>query len=345
MENKIKKFPSEIRYDVVSQDWVIVATGRAKRPEAFKVKKKEEIAISEKECPFCNVETQEKPVLIFEKGKIVSPKKDIPKNWTTIVIPNKYPALLPAKKIEIEKEGKFYRKITGAGYCELVIPRDHYKNLHELEVWQIKEILDCYQKRYLSLMKKPFVNYISIFHNSGKEAGASQPHPHSQIITTPLIDADLKKTLIKSKNFYQTHKKCIYCEMNTWEVKVKKRIVVENDDFLALCPFASKSAFQVIISPKFHSPYFEKITEKEKQSLAEIFSTVIKKIAKGLNCPPYNFYLHTAPCDGKKYPYYHWHFTILPKLSIPAGFELGTKMEICMIEPETSTSYLRKTKI
>jgi len=71
----------------------------------------------------------------------------------------------------------------------------------------------------------------------------------------------------------------------------------------------------------------------------------MKKIAKGLNSPPYNFYLHTAPCDGKKCPYYHWHITILPKLSIPAGFELGTKMEICVIEPETSASYLRKTKI
>jgi UDPglucose--hexose-1-phosphate uridylyltransferase len=341
MKNKKEKFPSEIRYDVISQDWVIVATGRAKRPEAFKKEKKEEISISEKECPFCNIETQEPPSLIFENQKEVSLKEGIPKNWTTIVIPNKFPALLPAKEIKVEREGKFYRKITGAGYCELVIPRDHYKDLAQLEIWQIKEILDCYQKRYLSLMKKPHVSYISIFHNSGKEAGASQPHPHSQIITTPLIDIDLKKALLKSKEYFQKTKKCIYCEMNAWEEKVKKRIVVENEDFLALCPFASKSAFEVIISPKFHSPYFEKITEKQKENLAQIFSIVMKKIAKGLNFPAYNFYLHTAPCDGKKYPYYHWHFTILPKVSIPAGFELGTKMEISVIEPEMAAEYLR----
>jgi UDPglucose--hexose-1-phosphate uridylyltransferase len=341
MKNKKEKFPSEIRYDVISQDWVIVATGRAKRPEAFKKEKKEEISISEKECPFCNIETQEPPTLIFENQKEVSLKEGIPKNWTTIVIKNKFPALLPAKEIKVEREGKFYRKITGAGYCELVIPRDHYKDLAQLEIWQIKEILDCYQKRYLSLMKKPHVSYISIFHNSGKEAGASQPHPHSQIITTPLIDIDLKKALLKSKEYFQKTKNCIYCEMNSWEKKVKKRIVVENEDFLALCPFASKSAFEVIISPKFHSPHFEKITEKQKENLAQIFSIVMKKIAKGLNFPPYNFYLHTAPCDGKKYPYYHWHFTILPKVSIPAGFELGTKMEISAIEPEMAAEYLR----
>jgi UDPglucose--hexose-1-phosphate uridylyltransferase len=341
MKNKKEEFPSEIRYDVISQDWVIVAKSRAKRPEAFKKEKKEEILISEKECPFCNIEQQEPPTLIFENQKEVPKKEGIPKNWTTIVIPNKYPALLPAKKIKVEREGKFYRKITGAGYCELVIPRDHYKDLDQLEIWQIKEILDCYQKRYLSLMKKPNVNYISIFHNSGKEAGASQPHPHSQIITTPLIDIDLKKALLKSEQYFQKTKKCIYCEMNAWEEKVKKRVVFDNEDFLAICPFASKSAFEVIISPKFHSPYFEKITEKQKENLAQIFSILMKKIAKGLNFPAYNFYLHTAPCDGKKYLYYHWHFTILPKISTPAGFELGTKMEISAIEPEMAAEYLK----
>ena len=53
-----KKFPSELRFDTISRDWVIIATGRAKRPEAFKLKKRKEIKISKKECPFCNIETQ-----------------------------------------------------------------------------------------------------------------------------------------------------------------------------------------------------------------------------------------------------------------------------------------------
>jgi len=52
--------------------------------------------------------------------------------------------------------------------------------------------------------------------------------------------------------------------------------------------------------------------------------------------------LHTAPCDKKDYPYYHWHWTILPKTSIPAGFEIGTRIEISTIEPEKAAEYLRK---
>ena len=249
--------------------------------------------------------------------------------------------MLPAKKLKIEREGKFYRKITGAGHCELVVTRDHKKHFPDFEIWQIKEVLDCYQKRYLELMKKPNVAYISIFHNHGTEAGASQPHPHSQIITTPLIDVDLKKALSNSEKYFEKTKKCIYCEMNKWEMKVKKRIVFENEEFLVLCPFASKSAFEMIISPKKHSSNFEKIGEKEKIKLAEAFKVAMRKLSRALEDPPYNFYLHTSPVKGK-YPHYHWHFTILPKTQTPAGFELGTRMEISTIEPEKAAEYLRK---
>jgi len=341
MTKKIK-FPSELRFDLVSKDWVIIATGRGKRPEAFKKEKRKEIEVSKKFCPFCNIETQEPPVLVYSKGKKIPLEKGIIKDWTTIVIPNKFPALLPSLKLEKKTEGKFYQKMNAVGNCELVVMRDHERHFPQFEIPQIKEVFDVYQERYLDLMKKPLVNYVSIFHNHGKEAGASQPHPHSQIVTTPLVDVDLQKALLNSERYFKENKKCIYCQMNKWERKFKKRIVFENKDFLAICPFASKAAFEVIISPKFHSPYFERITENQKYQLSQIFQIVMKKLYKALNDPPYNFYLHTAPCDKKEYPYYHWHWTILPKTAIPAGFEIGTRIEISTIEPEKAAEYLRK---
>lgn len=343
MNKKKNAFPSELRFDLINQDWVLIATGRAKRPEAFRIKRKRESKISKKTCPFCQIGENEKPILAFLNGKEIELKNGkIPKKWTTLVIPNKYPALLPAKKMRKKREGNFYQRIDGVGYCELVVTRDHKRHFPDFTVSEIKEVFDAYQKRYLDLMKKPFVNYISIFHNYGEEAGASQPHPHSQIITTPLIDVDLKKALSVAKEFFEKKKKCIYCEMNRWEEKVKKRIVCENEKFLAICPFASKTAFEVIISPKFHSPNFEKISENEKIKLAEIFGKVAKKISKVLKNPAYNFYLHTAPCDRKKYEFYHWHFTILPKTATLAGFELGTRIEISLVEPERAAKLLRE---
>jgi len=338
MKSKKQKFPSELRYDLTNKDWVIIATGRAKRPETFKKptvhtqEKGLKEKLAQKECPFCNLKKDEKVILAFSSGK----------KWTTIVVPNKFPAFLPSKKIRKRREGKFYQTIDAVGYHEIVITRNHKKSLGQFNTAQIKEVIDAFQKRYLDLMKKKFVKYISIFHNHGEEAGASISHPHSQIIAIPLIDVDLKKALSNSQNYFKKEKKCIYCSMGKWEQKVKKRIIFENKDFIVLCPFASKAAFEVIISPKKHLSYFEEITEKQKEYLAQAFKETLSRLYKGLDDPAYNFYLHTAPCDGENYDFYHWHWTILPKTAISAGFEIGTQMEISTIEPEKAAEYLKK---
>ncbi|OIP75691.1 hypothetical protein CO121_01195 [bacterium (Candidatus Gribaldobacteria) CG_4_9_14_3_um_filter_36_15] len=341
--NKNQKFLSELRYDLISKDWVVIAAGRGGRPGALKIKKRKKLKVPKSTCPFCHIEAQKKPTLIFSEGKKLSLSMGIPKSWTTIIIPNRYPAVFPCLELKEEFEGRLYKKMLAVGFHEVVVTRDHEKQIAQFSSAQIKELIDVYQERYLSLMKEKFVNYISIFHNHGIEAGASLSHPHSQIITTPLIDSDLTRAILNSKKYFKTQKKCVYCQMNKWERKKKERIIFENKDFLVLCPFASKSAFQMIISPKKHLPYFEKITEKEKWYLVEAFKVAFGKLYKVLNDPAYNFYLHTAPCDGKKYPYYHWHWTILPKTSTWAGFEVGTRMEISTIEPERAAAILRKT--
>ena len=339
-----KKFPSELRLDLTSKDWVIIATGRAKRPANFKKESHKREEVLEKYCPFCNLSTQEKPVLVLLNKKKLSIEewKNNPKKWSLVVIPNKYPALSPYHKLEKRSEGGIYEKMNAVGFHEVVVTKNHKKQIAQFSVDQTKEIFDGYQERYLELMKKKFVNHISIFHNHGKTAGASIAHPHSQIITTPLIDVDLRKALSRSKRYSKEKNECVYCKMNKWEMKVKKRIIFENKDFLAICPFASKTAFQVIVSPKKHFSYFEKISDEQKWNLAEAFQASIKKIYKGLNDPDYNFYLHSAPCDGERHDYYHFHWTILPKTSTWAGFEIGTRMEISTIEPEKAAEYLRK---
>ncbi len=343
-KSKKLKFPSELRFDLASKDWVVIATGRARRPETFKKERRKIEKVSKKDCPFCQIHTQEKPTLVFYNGKkiIFKPGDKIPKNWTTMVVPNKYPAFIPNSRIDKHIEGGLYEKMNAVGFHEVVVTRDHSKQMAQFSIKQIKEVIDVYQQRYLGLMKEKFVNYVSVFHNHGIESGASIAHPHSQIITTPLIDTDLKKAIRNSKKYLRAHKKCLYCLMGEWERKTKERVVFENKDFLVICPFASKMAFEIIITPKKHLSYFERITEEEKSQLAEAFQKALSKLYKGLNDPAYNFYLHTAPCDGKDYGYYHWHWTILPKTSTWAGFEIGTRMEISTIEPEKAAEYLKK---
>lgn len=340
--NNVFRFPSELRFDAISKDWVVIATGRAKRPEAFGNKKREKKTKSV--CPFCRLAGQEIPTLIFSDGKEIfsKPNGKIPAGWTTASFPNKYPAFCPGNNLEPQTEGDLFQKMNAVGFHEVVATRDHRKHLALFKTERIKELIDVYQKRYLTLAKNEFVKYIAVFHNYGRAAGASVNHPHSQIITMPLIDIDLNKALSNAQKFQQDKQRCVYCLMNDWEKENGSRIIFENEDFLALCPFASKVAFEIIITPKKHLSYFEKINEEEKWRLAESFRTVFFALFKALNNPSYNFYLHTAPCDGQNYDYYHWHFTVLPKTSMPAGFEIGSQMEISVIEPEKAAAYLKK---
>jgi len=346
MSVKKSKFPSELRYDNVSKDWVVIATGRGKRPETFKKEKRGDNCLPKSKCPFCKLEGQEPPTLFYNKGKDLEYKKGskLPERWTTAVIPNKYPAVVPYGKLDEHIEGKLYSTLNAVGFHEVVVTKDHSKQVAEFSTAQIKELFDVYQSRYLTMKKEKFVNYVSIFHNHGREAGASICHPHSQILTTPLVDASLNRTLATSESYFRETGKCIYCKMNRWERKIKKRVVFENKNFLVMCPFASKVAFEMIISPKKHLSYFEDATEEERMDLADAFREAMSRLYKGLGDPAYNFYLHTAPCDGKDHAHYHWHWTILPKTTIPAGFEFGTGIEISVIEPEKAADYLRKQK-
>ena len=326
---------SELRQDLVTGDWVVIATGRSKRPEEFAVKEKiKEKEDPEKKCFFCYPEEtgQEKDVLLYQNGS----------DWSLRVFPNKYPAFSQnGDKIQHTEEGPYF-KMDGVGFNELVITRDHKKSIALLSKMQVAEIIDAYQDRYINLMSQRGVNYIDIFHNHGKEAGASIAHPHSQIAAVPVISPYVQSELDGAESYHKVNGECVYCTMVNWETKNKKRIVFENEEFVAFCPFSSRVAFEVWVMPKKHAPYFERISNEGKMACAEVLQEALAKIYKALNNPPYNFYLHTSPCDGKDYPHYHWHIEILPVPPTPwAGFELSTGMEVSTIEPEVAAEYLK----
>jgi UDPglucose--hexose-1-phosphate uridylyltransferase len=335
------KFPSELRYDPVSNDWVVIATGRSKRPEMFKKEKKIKENVPKSQCPFCNTKSQAEPTLILDHGQEISPENGIPNTWTVISIPNKYPAFSQSDSLNERINGP-YKTMDGVGFHEVIITRDHKKQLGQMSVEEIKEVINAYQERYLDLMNEKKVSYISIFQNQGKEAGASVIHPHSQIIALPLIDHDLQSSLEGSESYFKEHKRCVHCDMLAQDKKDGRRIVFENEEFVVLVPFASRVAFETRVYPKVHHAYFERIANGQKNYFAEALKMALSKLHKALNDPAYNFFIHTAPCDGKDYNHYHWHLEILPKTQIWAGFELGAGIEISTIEPEKAAEYLRK---
>lgn len=329
---------SELRQDLVTGDWVVIATGRGKRPDDFKKKAEEQIDLEKNlsECLFCDPvkSGQEPDVLIYNTSD---------GDWSLRVFPNKYPAFSRPQggKIQHKEEGPYFL-MDGIGYHEVIVTRDHDKHIGRMDPLMVAEILDAYQTRYLNLMNKKSVRFVEIFHNHGKEAGASIPHPHSQLAAVPVVSPYIKLELEGSEQYYKSNKKCVFCTMIEWETEYKKRIVFENDLFVAFCPFASRAAFEIWVMPKVHKPYFERLSDEEKVQGGEALHEAIRKISEVLGEPAFNFYLHTSPCDGKDYPHYHWHIEILPKTSTWAGFELSTGIEVSVIEPERAAKYLKE---
>lgn len=331
MKKNNSKYVSELRQDLVSGDWMIVATGRAKKLNSLiGGRKKFEQKISD--CPFENpqITGHGEPLLIYGKKN----------KWSLQVIKNKFPIIGYGQCPISHKEGP-YIVMEGVGFHEIVITRDHKKHLALMSIEKIVEVLKAYQERYIVLMDHQCVNYVFIFHNHGREAGASISHPHSQIIALTVLPSDVKRSLSGAKRYYEEHHKCVHCEMIKWE-KEEKRCVFQNEHFIVFAPFVPRVNFELRIYPKKHQSNFEKITSAERKYLAEALWQALRRLYRGLKDPAYNFFIHTAPCDGKNYKYYHWHIEILPKTNTWAGIELGTGVEIISVKPEDVAKFLRK---
>jgi UDPglucose--hexose-1-phosphate uridylyltransferase len=341
------KSVSELRKDLVSGDWIVIATGRAKRPEQFLQQKKKVIAAPKSKCAFENPQAagNADPLLVYGKGTVRHPTKK--NDWFLQVIPNKYPAFSQtgSKCPPPQRSQGPYKWMEGIGSHEVLITRDHVRHMGKMTAQEVFMVVHAYYERYMILKNDACSKYISIFHNHGKSAGASIAHPHSQIVAIPVVPPDVGNSLRGSKEYFHNNGKCVHCLMIEHEQKQKIRVVYENKKFVVFCPYVSRTAFEMRIFPKHHQAYFEEISQEGIELLADALRNALAKTTVGLGDPDYNFFLHTAPIEDGHFDHYHWHFEVLPKTVTWAGFELGTGIEISSITPEVAAKFLRKIKV
>jgi len=205
------------------------------------------------------------------------------------------------------------------------------------------------------LSKTDGIRHVSFFHNYLRDAGASQEHPHSQIVASPIIPTDVATELAYLlKRYNEPPGRCIYCQVIETEINNRKRerVLFENDSFLAIHPYAPVYPFETWILPKKHSPSFEDIIPEDYsitqsnplEDLAKIVNDVIGRLYVSLLNPGYNLLLKTAPIlrFGEQKYEFHWHIRIEPRsLYKPAGFESGTGIFSCETPPEKAVDFLQ----
>jgi UDPglucose--hexose-1-phosphate uridylyltransferase len=138
----------------------------------------------------------------------------------------------------------------------------------------------------------------------------------------------------------------------TQELRDTKRVVEENDSFVAITPFASRVPFEVWIIPKRHNCDFLKESPENLLNLAKIMKSSLLRIERVLDDPPLNYMLHSAPYMREREGYwatikddYHWHIEITPQVLELSGFEVGTGSHIQPLLPEVAAQLLREIKL
>jgi UDPglucose--hexose-1-phosphate uridylyltransferase len=321
---------AELRWNPMIKDWVMIASDRQNRA----------INLTSNDCLFCPG---------GRDGKI-------PDHYDLFYFENDTPAL---KQNPSEPElpvtqsgGDIYTVAPAYGKCEVILySDDHNASFCDLSEEHIAKLVNLWTDRFIELEKDERIKYVYIFENRGETVGVSIIHPHGQIYGYSVIPKKIEIELESCEEYYSEHKKCLFCRMTEEEVDFGKRIIYENESFIAYIPFFADYAYGVYIVPKRHILYIKDLNGTEKTDYADI----LKKITGAYDSLfdtkfPYMLCMHNAPVNTHKTDldkFYHFHVEIYPpmrsvdKQQYQASSETGVWAHCNPTRPEDKAQDLR----
>lgn len=335
---------SQLRFDLATNDWVVFAPSRALRPKEFaKPQADSTIAQRPGNCPFCPGNEAFTPPEIYA---VRTSAESGSRPWKVRVIANKFPALRIEEDPTRHEDEFHLLSMGGCGAHEVIIESPaHDTPLAQQPVEQVELVLNTLQLRYRDLMRDRRFQAVIIFKNHGLAAGTSLQHPHWQLIATPIVPHLLRRQHIEAEEYFDRHGSCLFCVMLERELAAASRILVSNEDYVAFLPFASHVPFETWIMARRPQPSFTHVEPLQLRSLADILRIALLKLHTGLDNPDFNLTIDDVPRGDDGNEYFQWHLRILPRLSTPAGFELGSGMSINTVQPEDAAAFLREVPV
>lgn len=246
--------------------------------------------------------------------------------WQVKVVANAFPAFHQDNK-----------KAWGRQEIVLCTPNANHTKFSQLSVPQLERVFQAYRARLEALYADPKVNYVSLFHNSGLEAGASIRQVHSQIIALNLVPPRLTAELAAVAHYRKRHGSHPLSRALTWEAQHHERIIHRGQRVTSFCPYASESPYEAWIMPNQLEKSLLELSPKQIQEVIEHLRAVTTALdAVGMS---YNFYLQEYVKGHRNY----WHIRVTPRPNIWAGFELSTGIPINPVAPEAAAVWYRQT--
>jgi UDPglucose--hexose-1-phosphate uridylyltransferase len=327
------------RLNILTGEWILVSPNRMERPWQGHIENSKEARRQsyDPSCYLC-------------PGNKRANNEINPEYKNTFVFTNDFSALIPAvPKCEHVKQDLLVAK-SEPGICRVVCfsPR-HNLSLAEMNLVDIRTIIEVWVKEYKELGALTEINHIQIFENKGEIMGCSNPHPHGQIWAQHSIPTEPTKEIFHMENYLNSHKSCLLCDYIDLELKEHERIVFTNTDFIVIVPFWAIWPFETIVIPKRHIPNIGELTENERNSFAEAIKCITTRYDNIFQVSfPYSAGLHQSPTDGLEHLEYHTHMHFYPPLLRSASikkFMVGYEMLANPqrdITPESSAERLRE---
>lgn len=326
----------EIRQNPATKEWVIVASERAHRPEQFRHDTDATVDILpewDARCPFCPGNEAASEEVTRWNGDDGA--------WRLRVVRNKYPALEPEGARARRGEG-FFRSVSGVGFHEVVVESPTHNSCPALETpLTLQRTLTAFRERGRAFREDHRIEHVTYFKNHGARAGTSMVHPHCQIIALPVVPHDIRARAVEARRYLDDNGDCVICAMVRAELQAQERLVAISERFVAFIPYAAYSPFHIWIVPRLHGGSFLDSNDACLEDLGQVLWGVLRRLYVGLNDPDYNFVVRSAPLKALGMDFEHWYVSVVARVNLAAGFELGSGMFINPSLPETNAAFLR----
>jgi UDPglucose--hexose-1-phosphate uridylyltransferase len=325
-----------MRQDPTTRIWILVG-----QPGAAADRKKPPAS-----CPFCPGHEADTPPTV---AAITGPDGA----WRVRAFPDEMPMFQVEGELDREAEG-LYDRMRNVGAHEVVVEtRQHATTLAQISAEEVARVLQMFRQRIQDLKKDLRFRYIQVFKNQGIQAGSLIQHAHSHLVATPVIPRRLEAELRWSKRHFDLKERCLYCDILHQEVTQGTRLVAQQADFVAFCPFAPRFAYEVWIFPTVHHHRFEDLGDRDLAELAAVLKAVVQRIER--KARDYHMVLHNSP-NEKSPPVwglpweslhedFHWHIEVLPRQADVARLHFEEEFYVNPVTPEVAAREIREMPV
>jgi UDPglucose--hexose-1-phosphate uridylyltransferase len=285
------------------------------------------------DCPLCEGSEGKTPPEVYavrpEGGEADSP------GWTSRVVPNLYPALGEGEdEPRPDSAPELFASRPAVGAHEVIVNApEHVTAMAELSEERFLGAVETWRER---MRAHGDAAYVQLVVNEGAGAGASLPHTHAQLYALPFVPAVVARERERAGAYGERRAGAeLLSDVLVEEVRRKERLVAIDEEAALICPWASRSPYELRVVPRRAAARFEEDTVG-----ATMLRTAMCLLAERFDGPPeLNLWVITAPRGAEPF---HWHIDIAPRLTIKAGLELGAGVDINVYPPERAAADLRE---